>query len=80
MPEREDLGGRPSQYDASFCGHVRRLARLNLPLTNAALAKYFGVCDRTIQRWKSQNPEFLHSADGVQASHVSQGCPTVPFP
>ena len=29
MPEREDLGGRPSQYDASFCGHIRRLARLN---------------------------------------------------
>jgi hypothetical protein len=24
MPEREDLGGRPSQYDASFCGHVVR--------------------------------------------------------
>ena len=61
MPEREDLGGRPSQYDASFCGHVRRLARLNLPLTNAALAKYFGVCDRTIQRWKSQNPEFCRA-------------------
>ena len=63
MPEREDLGGRPSQYDASFCGHVRRLARLNLPLTNAALAKYFGVCDRTIQRWKSQNPEFCRAVE-----------------
>jgi hypothetical protein len=27
------------------------------------LAKYFGVCDRTIQRWKSQNPEFCRAVE-----------------
>ena len=63
MSSVEKLGGRPALYDASFCGHVRRLARLNMPLTNAALARYFGVCERTIQNWKSQSPAFLRAVE-----------------
>lgn len=62
--EAEPLGGRPSQYEPSFCGIVRNLAKLGLPLTTKQLATVFGVCERTITYWKAQNPEFLRSVEG----------------
>jgi len=56
-----DKGGRPSLYDPSFCIQVRRLARLGLPCTTKQLAAFFDVCERTIERWKAQFPEFCQS-------------------
>jgi hypothetical protein len=59
----ENLGGRPSLYREDFPEQVERLTELGLPLTQKQLARYFGVTERTIARWKAQKSEFCHAIE-----------------
>ena len=59
--EASDLGGRPTLYDPSFPDKVRSLARLGLTVTTKQLAFFFGVSERTVERWKVRFPEFCQS-------------------
>lgn len=51
--------GRDSKYQTEFNEQARKLCLLGA--TDADLAAFFGVCERTIQNWKAQFPAFLHS-------------------
>jgi hypothetical protein len=77
--EASDLAGRPTLYDPSFPDKVRSLARLGLPVTTTQLAFFFGVSDRTVERWKVRFPEFCQSiregrlhTDGLVAEKLFQ--------
>lgn len=50
---------RPSDYKPEFCQEAEKLCANGA--TDAELAEYFGVSDRTIYRWKAQFPEFCQS-------------------
>lgn len=52
-------GGRPSAYKPEFAAQATKLCELGA--TDAELADFFGVSDRTIYRWQSQFPEFCQS-------------------
>jgi hypothetical protein len=51
--------GRDSKYDPAMNEMARKLCLLGF--IDAELAEFFGVCERTIQNWKTQFPAFLHS-------------------
>jgi len=59
--EPSDLGGRPTLYEPGFADQVKGLARLGLAVTTRQLAAFFGVSERTIERWKAQFPEFCQA-------------------
>lgn len=51
--------GRPSLYDTSMNDQARKLALLGL--TDAEVAEFFGVDERTLNRWKDEYPAFCQS-------------------
>jgi hypothetical protein len=51
--------GRPTLYQASYAEQARRLALLGQ--TDAEMAAFFGVAERTIHYWKDAHPDFLQS-------------------
>jgi hypothetical protein len=51
--------GRPSSYRPEFAEQAEKLCRLGA--TDAEMADFFGVDERTINRWKSDHPEFCQS-------------------
>lgn len=60
LPAHSEPGpGRDSLYDASMNEQARKLALLGL--TDAEMAEFFGVTERTLNNWKIQFPAFFHS-------------------
>lgn len=51
-----NAGGRPSKYNSDYAAQAYRLCLLGQ--TDAGLAFFFGVDERTINRWKKQYEEF----------------------
>lgn len=51
--------GRPTLYQAAYAEQARRLALLGQ--TDAEMAAFFGVAERTIHYWKGAHPDFLQS-------------------
>lgn len=51
--------GRPTLYQAAYAEQARRLALLGQ--TDAEMAAFFGVDERTINRWKQAHPDFCQS-------------------
>ncbi|MFT3847898.1 MAG: hypothetical protein QM739_04250 [Propionivibrio sp.] len=51
--------GRPTLYQAAYAEQARRLALLGQ--TDAEMAAFFGVAERTIHYWKEAHPDFLQS-------------------
>lgn len=51
--------GRDSKYRPEFNEQARKLCLLGA--TDAELADFFEVCERTINNWKAQFPAFLQS-------------------
>jgi hypothetical protein len=52
-------GGAPSDYKVDFNEQARKLCLLGA--TDAELAGFFGVDERTINRWKIVHPEFCQA-------------------
>lgn len=53
---KKSKGGRPIRFKEEYCEQVTSLCLLGA--TDADLAKFFGVDERTINRWKTDHPEF----------------------
>lgn len=51
--------GRPSGYKPAFAKQAEQLCKLGA--TDAELASFFEVTDRTIYRWQAQFPEFCQA-------------------
>lgn len=51
--------GAPSKYKKRFADEARKLCLLGAKDTD--LAEFFGVCERTINYWKKEFPDFLQS-------------------
>lgn len=81
MTDRDDSGrfqpghnlpgpGRPSSYDPAMNDQARKLALLGL--TDAEIGEFFGVDERTINRWKEESPAFCQSLnDGKVAADAN---------
>ena len=54
-----DKGGRPSEYRPEYAEQVEKLCLLGA--TDSEIADFFGVCVRTVHRWKIEHEEFCHS-------------------
>jgi len=57
--EDEQQIGRPTEYDPAFVGQVQKLCLLGA--TDADIADFFGVTDRTIYRWKAKYEDFCQA-------------------
>lgn len=55
-------GGRPTKYQSEFAEQAFKLCLLGA--TDKDLSNFFGVCERTINGWKDEHPEFLQSLKG----------------
>lgn len=53
--------GRPRSYKDEYCDQAHRLCLLGY--TDAELAKFFGIAERTIYAWKLDYPEFSHAIE-----------------
>ena len=69
--------GRPDLYRDEFATQAEKLCRLGT--TDAEMADFFGVCERTINNWKEAHPEFFErlrrgklSADATVAERLYQ--------
>ncbi len=51
--------GRPTKYLPEYNEQVTKLCKLGA--TDKDLADFFGVCEKTINNWKEQHPDFLQS-------------------
>ena len=51
--------GRPTKYKAEFAEQARKLCLLGA--TDAEMADFFGVSERTLNDWKKAHPAFLQS-------------------
>ncbi len=51
--------GRPSKFKPEFCEQAEKLCKLGA--TDVQLADFFGVDERTINRWKQEHDEFCQS-------------------
>ena len=51
--------GRKSKYENIDLKQVKRIASLNL--TDKQIAKALGICEKTLNTYKKQHPEFLQS-------------------
>lgn len=59
-PDEPQRGrGRPPKYKDTFAAQAAKLCQLGA--TDPDLADFFGVCIRTIERWRSEHPEFCRS-------------------
>ncbi len=66
--------GRPTAYLPAYAEQARRLAMLGL--TDADMAEFFSVSERTLNTWKKAHPDFLQSlkAGKIEAdTHVATG-------
>lgn len=66
--------GRPTAYLPAYVEQARRLAMLGL--TDAEMAEFFSVSERTLNTWKKAHPDFLQSlkAGKIEAdTHVATG-------
>lgn len=62
-------GGRPSDYDPSYCDRVRELGKLGMSVVE--MAADIGVARATLEaNWPAQYPEFLEAM--TQAREASQ--------
>ena len=52
-------GGRPSDYDPSFCAIVIECGEKGY--SRAQIAAYIGICRKTLHNWEQEYPEFLHA-------------------
>lgn len=52
-------GGHPTDYKPEYPEQARKLCLLGY--TDSELADFFDVCERTINNWKVEYPEFLQS-------------------
>lgn len=52
-------GGRPTEYREEFADQAEKLCLLGA--TDAEIADFFGVSDRTVYRWKHAHPEFCQA-------------------
>lgn len=52
-------GGRPTKYKPEFASQAAKLCSLGA--TDEALADFFDVSVRTIERWKDSEPEFCRA-------------------
>lgn len=52
--------GRPTAYQSSYAEVANKLC-LVFGATDAQLADWFGVCEKTVNTWKITHPEFLQS-------------------
>lgn len=53
--------GRPSDYLPEYALLAENLCLLNVGVTDKDLADFFNVCEKTINTWKLEHPEFLQS-------------------
>ena len=51
--------GQPTSYKKEYNEQARKLCLLGA--TDKVLADFFNVCERTINNWKEEHPEFLQS-------------------
>lgn len=51
--------GRPSLFKTEYCEQAHKLCKLGS--TDLEIADFFGVCERTVNNWKHDHPEFLQS-------------------
>jgi diadenosine tetraphosphatase ApaH/serine/threonine PP2A family protein phosphatase len=56
-----DREGRPTKYHPQFAEMAKRLCMLFKDCTDKRLAEIFGVCEKTLNNWKQNHPEFLQS-------------------
>lgn len=59
MSDSVHPGGRPTDYDESFCIQAEKLCKLGA--TDEELADFFEVTKQTINNWKVVHPEFFSS-------------------
>lgn len=52
-------GGRPTRYRKEFAEQAEKLCRLGA--TDVELADFFGIDERTLNRWKQNHREFCQS-------------------
>lgn len=62
-------GGRPTLFEKRHIEEGRKLALLRL--TDAQIAKVWGVSERTIAGWKTAHPEFLQAI--ARAREIADG-------
>jgi hypothetical protein len=55
----ESNAGRPTSYQSCYTEQAYKLCLLGA--TDAELANFFDVCEKTINNWKEDYPEFLQS-------------------
>lgn len=53
------MAGQPTLYREEYDEQARKLCLLGA--TDEDLADFFGVCEKTINNWKTANPTFLQS-------------------
>src|SRR3974377_1285199 len=53
---KSPLGGRPSDFQAKYCGQATRLCLLGA--TDEEMAAFFGVATSTFYLWQRKHPEF----------------------
>jgi transcriptional regulator with XRE-family HTH domain len=58
-------GGRKSSYRPEYAEQARRLCEIGL--TEEQLARFFGIAERTINRWKNEHEEFLSAVQAGKA-------------
>lgn len=51
--------GRPSLYKEEYCEQAKKLCLLGA--IDTEIADFFGVCEKTLNNWKHEHPEFLQS-------------------
>jgi len=61
--------GRPTAWRTEYAGQATKLCRLGA--TDAQLADFFGIDDRTIARWKAGKPEFCRALEEGRAGGAS---------
>ena len=68
-PPGRSVAGRPVKFDPAMCPQVERLCRLGA--TDRDIAEFFGVTERTVNRWKLEFPDFRQSLkEGKTAADV----------
>jgi len=63
--EENSAGGRPSKYKPEFAVQAEKLCKLGA--TDADLADFFEVSERTINRWQIEHEEFCRSTKAGKA-------------
>ena len=68
--EEKNKGGRPTDYKDEYSDQAYKLCFLGA--IDVELADFFGVCEKTINTWKHEHPEFLQSLkDGKEIANAN---------